>query len=144
MSHLLEMRGITKRFPGVTALDKVDFSLEKGEVHVLLGENGAGKSTLIKMLSGVYQPNEGEILLNGEPVSISSAVVAQDLGISTISREFNLAPQLTVAENIVLGRLPRHFGIVERRKMDEEARRLLETMRVRVDRGAVVSDLGVA
>jgi ribose transport system ATP-binding protein len=144
VSHLLEMRGITKRFPGVTALDKVDFSLEKGEVHVLLGENGAGKSTLIKMLSGVYQPNEGEILLNGEPVSISSAVVAQDLGISTISREFNLAPQLTVAENIFLGRLPWRFGIVEHRKMDEEARRLLETMRVRVDRGAVVSDLGVA
>ena len=81
---LLEMRGITKRFPGVTALDSVNFELEKGEVHVLLGENGAGKSTLIKMLSGAYQPDEGEILLNGEPVNISSAMVAQELGISTI------------------------------------------------------------
>ena len=81
------MRGITRRFPGVTALDDVDFELEKGEVHVLLGENGAGKSTLIKMLSGAYQPDEGEILLNGEPVNISSAMVAQELGISTIYQD---------------------------------------------------------
>ncbi|MCA1848255.1 MAG: sugar ABC transporter ATP-binding protein, partial [Actinobacteria bacterium] len=144
MSPLLEMRGITKRFPGVTALDMVDFELEKGEIHVLLGENGAGKSTLIKMLSGVYQPDEGEILLNGEPVSISSATVAQELGISTIYQEFNLVPQLTVAENIFLGRQPRRFGLVDRREMDEEARKLLERMKVRVDPGALASDLGVA
>ena len=144
MSPLLEMRGITKRFPGVTALDGVDFELEKGEVHVLLGENGAGKSTLIKMLSGAYQPDEGEILLNGEPVNISSAMVAQELGISTIYQEFNLVPQLTVAENIFLGRQPRRFGLVDRRKMVGEARRLLERMKVRVDPGALVSSLGVA
>jgi ribose transport system ATP-binding protein len=115
VSSLLEMRGITKRFPGVVALDGVDFELEKGEVHVLLGENGAGKSTLIKMLSGAYQPDEGEILLNGEPVSISSATDAQERGISTIYQEFNLVPQLTVAENIFLGRQPRRFGVVDRR-----------------------------
>jgi ribose transport system ATP-binding protein len=144
MSPLLEMRGITKRFPGVTALDKVDFELEKGEVHVLLGENGAGKSTLIKMLSGVYEPDEGEILLNGEPVSISSATVAQELGISTIYQEFNLVPQLTVAENVFLGRQPRRFGLVDRRRMNKEARELLDRMKVRVDPGALVSDLGVA
>ena len=144
MSPLLEMRGITKRFPGVTALDRVDFELEKGEVHVLLGENGAGKSTLIKMLSGVYEPDEGEILLNGEPVSISSATVAQELGISTIYQEFNLVPQLTVAENVFLGRQPRRFGLVNRRRMNKEARELLERMKVRVDPGALVSDLGVA
>jgi ribose transport system ATP-binding protein len=138
------MRGITKRFPGVTALDEVDFELEKGEVHVLLGENGAGKSTLIKMLSGAYQPDEGEILLDGEPVSISSATVAQELGISTIYQEFNLVPQLTTAENIFLGRQPRRFGFVDRRKMGEDARKLLERMKVRVAPAALVSTLGVA
>ena len=137
------MRGITKRFPGVMALDEVDFELEKGEVHVILGENGAGKSTLIKMLSGAYQPDEGEILLDDEPVSISSAMVAQELGISTIYQEFNLVPQLTTAENIFLGRQPRRFGLVDRRKMGEEAHGLLERMKVRVDPNALVSNLGI-
>lgn len=144
MSTLLEMRGITKRFPGVTALDQVDFELEKGEVHVLLGENGAGKSTLIKMLSGAYQPDEGEILMDGEKVDISSAMEAQALGISTIYQEFNLVPQLTVAENIFLGRQPRSFGIVNRNKMRKDAQELLERIKVRVDADARVESLGVA
>lgn len=144
MSPLLEMRGITKRFPGVTALDGVDFELEKGEVHVLLGENGAGKSTLIKMLSGAYRPDEGEILLDGEKVNISSAMEAQRLGIATIYQEFNLVPQLTVAENIFLGRQPRRFGFVDRRGMRRAARELLDRMKVRVDPDARVEGLGVA
>ncbi|MFL6057537.1 MAG: sugar ABC transporter ATP-binding protein [Rubrobacteraceae bacterium] len=138
------MRGITKRFPGVTALDGVDFELEKGEVHVILGENGAGKSTLIKMLSGAYHPDEGEILLDGQRVEISSAAVAQSKGISTIYQEFNLVPQLTVAENIFLGRQPRWFGIVDRRQMRDEARGLLERIKVRVGLDDPVSTLGVA
>ncbi len=144
MSPLLEMRGITKRFPGVVALDGVDFELEAGEVHVLLGENGAGKSTLIKMLSGAYRPDEGEILVDGAPVRIASATVAQELGISTIYQEFNLVPQLTVAENVFLGRQPRRLGLVDRRRMVEEARGLLERMKVRVDPRAKVEELGVA
>ena len=144
MSPLLEMRGITKRFPGVTALYHVDFELEKGEVHVLLGENGAGKSTLIKMLSGAYRPDEGEVLLDGEKVDISSAMDAQRLGISTIYQEFNLVPQLTVAENVFLGRQPRSFGIVNRRKMRNDTRELLERIKVRVDADARVESLGVA
>src|SRR5829696_7308754 len=145
VSPLLEMRGITKRFPGVTALDGVDFELERGEVHVILGENGAGKSTLIKMLSGAYQPDEGEILLDGERVGISSATVAQGLGISTIYQEFNLVPQLTVAENIFLGRQPRRLGlVVNRRRMDSDARKLLERIAVRVYPRVLVSALGVA
>ena len=144
MSALLEMRSITKRFPGVVALDGVDFELERGEVHVLLGENGAGKSTLVKMLAGAYRPNEGEILLDGEAASISSATDAQKLGISTIYQEFNLVPQFTVAENIFLGRQPRRFGFVDRRKMREEARKLLDRMKVLVDPDALVSNLGVA
>ena len=144
MSALLEMRSITKRFPGVVALDGVDFELERGEVHVLLGENGAGKSTLVKMLAGAYRPDEGEILLDGEAASISSATDAQKLGISTIYQEFNLVPQFTVAENIFLGRQPRRFGFVDRRKMREEARKLLDRMKVLVDPDALVSNLGVA
>ena len=138
------MRSITKRFPGVVALDRVDFELERGEVHVLLGENGAGKSTLVKMLAGAYRPDEGEILLDGEAASISSATNAQKLGISTIYQEFNLVPQFTVAENIFLGRQPRRFGFVDRRKMREEARKLLDRMKVLVDPDALVSNLGVA
>ncbi len=144
MSALLEMRSISKRFPGVVALDRVDFELERGEVHVLLGENGAGKSTLVKMLAGAYRPDEGEILLDGEAASISSATDAQKLGISTIYQEFNLVPQFTVAENIFLGRQPRRFGFVDRRKMREEARKLLDRMKVLVDPDALVSNLGVA
>ena len=144
MSALLEMRSITKRFPGVVALDGVDFELERGEVHVLLGENGAGKSTLVKMLAGAYRPDEGEILLDGEAASISSATDAQKLGISTIYQEFNLVPQFTVAENIFLGRQPRRFGFVDRRKMREEARKLLNKIKVLVDPDALVSNLGVA
>ena len=123
MSPLLEMRGITKRFPGVTALDGVDFELERGEVHVILGENGAGKSTLIKMLSGAYQPDEGEILLDGQRVDVSSATVAQSVGISTIYQEFNLVPQLTVAENI--GFALKQHGVPK----EERAARVRETAR---------------
>lgn len=144
MSPLLEMRGITKRFPGVTALDAVDFELEKGEVHVLLGENGAGKSTLIKMLSGAYQPDEGEILLDGEKMEINSAMDAQKLGISTIYQEFNLVPQLTVAENIFLGRQPRRLGFVDRWKMKKDTQDLLDRIKVRVNPDDRVEDLGVA
>ena len=144
MSALLGMRSITKRFPGVVALDGVDFELERGEVHVLLGENGAGKSTLVKMLAGAYRPDEGEIMLDREAASISSATDAQKLGISTIYQEFNLVPQFTVAENIFLGRQPRRFGFVDRRKMREEARKLLDRMKVLVDPDALVSNLGVA
>ena len=144
MRPLLEMRGITKRFPGVVALDGVDFELLPGEVHVLLGENGAGKSTLIKILSGAYRPNGGEILMDGRPVEIRSAAEARRLGISTIYQEFNLVPQLTVAENIHLGRQPRRFGVVDRGAMERAARELLERLGIRVDPRARVADLGVA
>ncbi len=144
MSTLLQMREITKRFPGVLALDRVDFDLRRGEVHVLLGENGAGKSTLIKMLSGAYQPDQGEILLDGELVSIGSSQEAQRLGVSTIYQEFNLVPELTVAENIFLGRQPRRFGLLDRRRMMREAGELLQRMKVITAPGARVSDLGVA
>ena len=104
MAEFLEMRGIVKRFPGVLALDHIDLSVRKGEVHALLGENGAGKSTLMKILSGAYQMDEGEIYFDGQKVEIHSAQDAQALNISTIYQELNLTEQLTVAENIFMGR----------------------------------------
>ena len=100
---LLELRGITKRFPGVVANDDVDFELAPGEVHALLGENGAGKSTLMNILYGLYHPDEGEIRLHGKPVRISSPREAIDLGIGMVHQHFMLIPVMTVAENIVLG-----------------------------------------
>ena len=101
---LLEMKAITKKFFGVCALDKVDFELKEKEVHILVGENGAGKSTLMKVLAGVYDNYEGEIFIDGKKVSIKSAKDAEKNGVSIIFQEFNLIPDLTVAENIFLGR----------------------------------------
>lgn len=100
------MRDISKRFPGVLALDNVSLSIERGEVHALLGENGAGKSTLMKILSGAYKKDAGEIIFDGQPVQINSPRQAQELGVSIIYQELNLVPQLSVAENIFLSSLP--------------------------------------
>jgi simple sugar transport system ATP-binding protein len=103
---ILTMRGISKEFPGVKALSNVDFTLCKGEIHALMGENGAGKSTLVKVLTGVYVKDSGEIRIEGhnEPVSIRSPQDAQNLGISTVYQEITLCPNLTVAENMFIGR----------------------------------------
>src|ERR687891_98902 len=106
---LLELKGITKRFPGIVANDHVDFELAKGEVHALLGENGAGKSTLMNILYGLYHPDEGEVRLNGQHVTIDSPRAAIDLGIGMVHQHFMLIPVMTVAENIVLGVEP-HSG----------------------------------
>ena len=100
---MLEMRGITKRFPGVLASDNVDFDVYPGEVHTLLGENGAGKSTLMKILYGLYEADEGEVLLNGEPLEIHEPTDAISHGIGMIHQHFMLVPTLTVAENVALG-----------------------------------------
>jgi simple sugar transport system ATP-binding protein len=114
---VLEMRGITKRFPGVLANDRVSFELSRGEAHALLGENGAGKSTLMNILYGLYHPDEGEILFAGKPVRIDSPRDAIDLGIGMVHQHFMLIPVMTVAENIVLGVEPRHGGVF----LDERA-----------------------
>lgn len=142
--EILRMEGVRKTFPGVVALDGVDFDLRRGEVHVLLGENGAGKSTLIKMLSGAHRPDGGRILVDGVPVRIQGAQDAERLGIATIHQEFNLVPDLSVAENIFLGRQPRRFGLVERKKMDERAAELLARVGVDVSPRTRVRDLGIA
>ncbi|MFF4436899.1 sugar ABC transporter ATP-binding protein [Streptomyces sp. NPDC001621] len=142
--ELLRIEGIRKAFPGVVALDSVDFDLRRGEVHVLLGENGAGKSTLIKMLSGAYTPDAGRILAGGEEVRINGAQDSERLGIATIYQEFNLVPDLTVAENIFLGRQPRRFGMIDRRRMEADAEVLLARVGVDVSPRTRVRELGIA
>ncbi|NLU66453.1 sugar ABC transporter ATP-binding protein [Streptomyces sp. HNM0574] len=141
---MLRTRGIRKTFPGVVALDGVDFDLRSGEVHVLLGENGAGKSTLIKVLSGVHRADEGEVLREGRPVRVGGAEDAARLGIATIHQEFTLVPQLSVAENIFLGRQPRRFGMVDRKRMRADAAVLLDRVGVDVPPGTPVGELGIA
>ncbi|MFI6852797.1 sugar ABC transporter ATP-binding protein [Streptomyces sp. NPDC050416] len=142
--ELLRIEGIRKTFPGVVALDGVDFDLRRGEVHVLLGENGAGKSTLIKMLSGAYTPDAGRILVGGEEVRIQGAQDSERLGIATIYQEFNLVPDLTVAENLFLGRQPRRFGVIDRKRMEADAEALLARVDVNVSPRARVRELGIA
>src|SRR6266850_1138657 len=110
---LLEIRGLAKNFPGVKALQGVDFTVRRGEIHALLGENGAGKSTLIKVLTGVYRRTSGEVLLEGRPIDPASTAEAQAAGISTVYQEVNLIPGLSVAENLYLGRQPRRWGRID-------------------------------
>ncbi|MFG2148780.1 sugar ABC transporter ATP-binding protein [Streptomyces sp. NPDC048696] len=142
--EVLRTEGIRKAFPGVVALDGVDFALRRGEVHVLLGENGAGKSTLIKTLSGAHRPDGGRVLVDGHEVRIHSAQDAERLGIATIYQEFTLVPDLTVAENIFLGRQPRRFKMIDRKRMEADAAVLLERVGVDVPPHARVRDLGIA
>ena len=115
---LVAMRGITKAFPGVVALQAIDFTLKRGEIHALMGENGAGKSTLIKVLTGVEHPDQGMIALEGQQVQVRSPQHSQELGISTVYQEINLCANLSVAENIMLGHEPRRFGAIHWKKMN--------------------------
>jgi ribose transport system ATP-binding protein len=142
---ILQMQRIGKTFPGVVALEDVDFDLRRGEVHILLGENGAGKSTLMKILSGAYQKTSGQILLNRQPVEIRNPKHAQELGISIIYQELNLVPQLGAAENLFLGReVMRAPGVLDRRSMEREAGRILSELGVRLDVRRPVRELSIA
>jgi len=141
---LLEARSITKSFLGVTALDHVDFALNRGEIHALLGENGAGKSTLIKILTGAYHGFDGSILLEGQLIAPASVMQAQTLGIGTVYQEVNLLENLTVAENLFLGRQPRRFGFIDRRRMEKDAATLLARYGLTIDVGAPLSAYSVA
>jgi simple sugar transport system ATP-binding protein len=139
----LEMRGITKRFPGVLANDKVDFDVRSGEVHALLGENGAGKSTLMKVLYGMYEPSEGEILLNGKSIKISSPTDAIKHGIGMIHQHFMLVESLTVAENVALG-LPSTRGFMtDLDKVSERILELAEIYGLKIDPDAYIWQLSV-
>jgi general nucleoside transport system ATP-binding protein len=141
---LLELTGITKRFPGVVANDHVDFELRRREVHALLGENGAGKSTLMNVLYGLYHPDEGEIRINGKPVSISSPKDAIDLGIGMVHQHFMLIPVMTVAENIVLATEPRHAGVLlDYDAAVERVQQLARTFNFAIDPRARVENISV-
>ena len=143
---LLSLRGIVKRFGGVTALAGVDFELRAGEIHALLGENGAGKSTLIKILGGIHHPDAGEIHIGGRAVEIQEVSDADRLGIRLIHQELSLAPNLSVAENIFLGREPARWGFVKRRRMNADAETLIRELALPEigSVGALVADLSVA
>jgi simple sugar transport system ATP-binding protein len=141
---ILEMTGIRKEFPGVVALDGVDFRMFPGEVHALMGENGAGKSTLIKTLTGVYGIDGGTIVLGGEPVAFAGPPEAQRAGVSTVYQEVNLLPNLSVAENIFIGREPRRFGRINWSAMRRRAEVLLEGLDLHLDVSAELSTQSIA
>lgn len=142
---LWEIRNITKVFPGVRANDDVSLTLRAGQIHGLLGENGCGKSTLIKVLSGVNQPDSGELRHRGKPVVFSSPTASRAEGVATVYQEFSLVPQLTVAENIVMGRHPRRLGLViDWTASRRQAVEILERLDLQIDPDAKVGDLSVA
>jgi monosaccharide-transporting ATPase len=130
---LLDMQNIAKSFPGVKALKGVSLQIRQGEVHALMGENGAGKSTLIKILTGIYTKDSGDITFESKAISPSTSLQAQHLGISTIYQELNLVPYLSICENIFLGREPRKFGLIDWKKIERESDKILKEMGVDVD-----------
>ncbi|WP_267553652.1 sugar ABC transporter ATP-binding protein [Rhizobium rhizogenes] len=141
---VLSAKRICKSFNGVQVLFSVNFDLRAGEIHALMGENGAGKSTLVKVLSGFEQPSSGEILLDGKPVKLPPNGAAEALGIVIIHQEFNLAEHLTVTESLFLGREVTHFGVLDRKHMRAETRRVLDLLGSHVDENAMISTLSVA
>ncbi len=141
---LLTIRSLSKSFPGTRALVAVDLEVAAGEVHALLGENGAGKSTLIKCLTGAYRRDEGEITLDGVPISPGSTSEAQELGIGTVYQEVNLLPNLTVAQNLTFGREPRRFGMVDGRAQKAAARAMVEPYGLDIDVGRDLGTYSVA
>jgi simple sugar transport system ATP-binding protein len=141
---ILEMTGITKTFSGVKVLDDVDFRLLPGEIHALMGENGAGKSTLMKILTGAYDSDAGRIVLNGQPVQFASPLEAQRGGVSAVYQEVNLCPNLSVAENISIGREPRRFGRIQWRAVRGRATEALARVNVDIDVAAPLAGFSIA
>lgn len=141
---MLKMRGITKTFPGLKALNGVDFTLRPGEIHALMGENGAGKSTLIKTLTGVYSADSGTIELFGQQITSRSTRDAEAAGISTVYQEVNLVPTLSIADNILLGRQPTRFGLLNTRAMTERAENALGRLGLKLDVHRALSSLSIA
>lgn len=144
MTAVLEMRGISKSFPGIRALADVDLKVNAGEVHAVVGENGAGKSTLMKVLAGVYQPDEGEIRLDGTATRIAGPIDARRRGIGMVYQELNLVPDLTVAENIMLGSTPSRLGFVQKRRLHDAAVSVLDSFDARIDPSAILGSLTVS
>ena len=142
--YIVELKNVTKSFPGVLALDKVQFNLKSGEVMALLGENGAGKSTLMKILSGVYTRDEGEMMIFGKSVGDLTPKMAQEMGVAIIHQELNMCQHLTVAQNIFLGREIIKAGHVDNRAMNREAKKILDDLNIDLDPDTVVGDLAVS
>ena len=141
---VLTMRDISKTFPGVKALQHVDFTLRKSEIHALMGENGAGKSTLIKVLTGVHEFQSGEIKIEGRAVINKSPQDAQNNGISTVYQEVNLCPNLTVAENLFIGREPRKMGMIDWKTMNQRAGELLADLEIFADVTKTIDNYSIA
>jgi len=141
---ILSMKRITKTFPGVKALSDVDFRLFKGEVHAIMGQNGAGKSTLVKVLTGVHEYDSGEILLEGRPIRPDSPLAAQKLGISTVYQEINLCPNLSVAENIFVGRQPMRFAGIDWKALNQRAEEILKRLNIAIDVTQILSSYSIA
>ncbi len=144
MNQIVRMEHITVEFPGVRALDDVEFSLERGEVHVLLGENGAGKSTLMKVLSGVYKKNAGTVFVDGKETSFTGTKDAKAAGVNIVHQELNLIPHLTVAENIFLGREPKKAGAISWKQLFKDTEDVLKKLNVDLNPKAVLKTLSVA
>ena len=148
MASILSLQAITKRYPGVVALDEVDFAVDAGEVRALLGKNGAGKSTLVKILSGAVRQDSGEIRVDGQPVHIDKPSDAFERRICTVYQELSLVPGLTVAENILLGRWPRQrilgMSVIDRRAIRGIAQSALDQLEVKINLDETVARLAVA
>lgn len=146
MKDYIQIRHVNKQFYGVYALKDISFDIEKGSVHAIMGENGAGKSTLMKILGGVYQADSGQIIIDGQERRINTVHDATKCGISVIYQEFNLVPELTVAENIFISDIPKKtiFGIVEKKKRSEKAKELLDMLEIDVDPDEYVKNLSVS
>jgi rhamnose transport system ATP-binding protein len=141
---ILELRGVSQYFPGIRALEHVDFSLEPGKVHALIGENGAGKSTLVKILTGIYQPSAGQIVLEGRPVVFASPVASQAAGIAAIHQEAVMFPDLSVAENVWSGHLVRRAGMLDWKAMRRRTQDLIDRLGLNLSPQSLVRDLSVA
>ncbi len=140
---LLSVEKINKRFPGVQALDNVDFNLYAGECHVLIGENGAGKSTLMKIIAGAYQPDSGSLFIDGQLLRFQNPIQAQEAGIGIIYQEFNLIPDLNVAQNMYLGRYPKRLGmLIDHKELHRKSAEVLKSLGLNIDTNAFCGDLG--
>ncbi|KKK53890.1 hypothetical protein LCGC14_3090230, partial [marine sediment metagenome] len=143
---ILELKNVSKYFPGIKALDGVDFKIRTGEVHALIGENGAGKSTLVKILTGIHQPRTGSIILNGKEVEFKTPLISQAAGIAAIHQEATMFPELTVTENIYMGHHLRKspIGILDWRQMKKRTQELLENLELDIQPNTLVKNLSVA
>lgn len=141
--NVVEMKGITKRFPGIVANDGINLTVKKGEIHALLGENGAGKSTLMNILFGLYQPDEGEIWIKGKKEQITGPTMAGNLGIGMVHQHFMLVDPFTVTENIILGMEPKKNGLIDQKKAEKEVQDISDRYGLRVDPKKKVRDISV-